>query len=54
MAYEPVEVKVGPEGCSDEDLVREFGEMHTGEWWHKLQVSRLFFRKKFLTEISIT
>lgn len=39
MSYEPVEVRVGPEGCNDEEMVREYGEMHTGEWWNALQVS---------------
>jgi hypothetical protein len=40
MSYEPVEVHVGPEGCSDEEMIREYGEMNTGEWWNRLQVRR--------------
>jgi hypothetical protein len=38
MSYEPAKVYVGPEGCSDEMLTREYGEMHTGDWWNRLQV----------------
>jgi hypothetical protein len=38
MSYEPAEVFVGPEGCSDDELVREYSEASTGKWWNSLQV----------------
>jgi hypothetical protein len=38
MAYEPVEVYVGPDNDPDDKLTREYGEAYTGKWWNEVQV----------------